>query len=163
MGITGGPWQIWETLDTKENKAVMQKLNKGQEYQFRVFAVNKAGKSEPSHPSRPRLAKETWVIPYIDAKTLRDTTAEAKERVKFDVAFTGEPEPEAEWFFNDKPINDSTISVMNTSTHSKIVFTSIAKKHAGVYTLVVSNQSGKDTAKVNLRVLDRPAAPEGPM
>ena len=59
---TGGQWQIWEQLDIKEvpsRRAVMSKLQKGQEYQFRLIAVNKAGKSEPSHPSRPKLAKET--------------------------------------------------------------------------------------------------------
>ena len=56
---TGGEWQIWECLDTPDTRAVMQKLAKGQEYQFRVIATNKAGKSEPSVPSRPKLAKET--------------------------------------------------------------------------------------------------------
>ena len=39
---TGGPWQIWESLDTKENRAVMQKLQKGQEYQFRVSNTHMA-------------------------------------------------------------------------------------------------------------------------
>lgn len=163
---TGGPWQIWETLDTKENRAVMQKLQKGQEYQFRVFAVNKAGKSEPSHPSRTKLAKETDLLPYIDAKTMRDVTAEAKERIKFDVAIFGEPAPEVTWYKGEETIEelgDSSIVVMNTETHSKIVFNSITKAHAGSYSIVVRNKSGEDTAKVNVRVLDRPAAPEGPM
>ena len=56
---TGGEWQIWECLDTPETTAIMQKLQKGQEYQFRVIAINKAGKSDPGHPSRPKVAKET--------------------------------------------------------------------------------------------------------
>ena len=58
----GGEWQVWEQLSINEvplRRAVMTKLQKGQEYQFRLIAVNKAGKSEPSHPSRPKVAKET--------------------------------------------------------------------------------------------------------
>jgi len=164
--VGGQPWQIWETLDTKENQATMQKLQKGQEYQFRVFAVNKAGKSEPSHPSRPKEAKETDLVPYIDAKTMRDVTAEAKERIKFDVAIYGEPTPEATWYKGEDPIEslgDSSIQVVNTESHSKIVFNSIKKEHAGTYSIVVRNKSGDDTAKVSVKVLDRPAAPEGPM
>jgi len=162
----GGPWQIWETLDTKETRAVMQKLQKGQEYQFRVIAVNKAGKSDPSHPSRPKLAKETDLLPYIDAKLMRDITAEAKERVKFDVAVFGEPKPEVQWYKGEEKVEelgDKSIVVMNTETHSKLVLNSVTKAHVGTYSVVVTNKSGEDSAKASLKVLDRPVAPEGPM
>lgn len=167
---TGGPWQIWETLDTKENQAVMQKLQKGQEYQFRVIAINKAGKSDPSHPSRPKLAKETDLLPYIDAKTMRDVTVEAKERVKFDVAIFGEPTPDITWYKIDgdsrlsiEELGNKSIVVMNTESHSKLVFNSITKADAGNYCIVITNRSGEDSAKVNVKVLDRPQAPESPM
>lgn len=162
----GGPWQIWETLDTKENRAVMQKLQKGQEYQFRVIAVNKAGKSDPSHPSRPKLAKETDLLPYVDAKLMRDITAEAKERVKFDVAVYGEPQPEVQWYRGEdrvEDLEDRSIVVMNTETHSKLVLNCVTKAHVGTYSVVVRNKSGEDSAKASLKVLDRPVAPEGPM
>jgi hypothetical protein len=46
-------------VDAATTRITLQKLQRGQEYQFRVIAVNKAGKSEPGHPSRPKLAKET--------------------------------------------------------------------------------------------------------
>lgn len=144
----------------------MSKLQKGQEYQFRLIAVNKAGKSEPSHPSRPKVAKETDLLPYIDAKTLRDVTCEVKERLKFEVAMCGEPIPEVTWYKGEETIEelgDKSIVVHNTDTHSKIVFNSITKAHAGSYSVVVRNKSGEDSAKVSVKVLDRPAAPEGPM
>lgn len=57
--ISGGDWQIWECLDTPSTTVTLQKLVKGQEYQFRVIAINKAGRSEPSVASRPKMAKET--------------------------------------------------------------------------------------------------------
>jgi predicted phage tail protein len=162
----GGQWQIWETLDTKENRVVMQKLQKGQEYQFRVIAVNKAGKSEPSHPSRPKLAKETDLLPYIDAKTMRDVTVEAKERLKFEVAIFGEPTPEVTWYKGDQSVEelgDKSIVVINTDSHSKIVFNNITRDHAGNYSIVITNKSGDDSAKVSVKVLDRPDAPESPI
>jgi len=165
----GGEWQVWEQLSINEvplRRAVMSKLQKGQEYQFRLIAVNKAGKSEPSHPSRPKVAKETDLLPYIDAKTLRDVTCEVKERLKFEVAMCGEPIPEVTWYKGEETIEelgDKSIVVHNTDTHSKIVFNSITKAHAGSYSVVVSNKSGEDSAKVSVKVLDRPAAPEGPM
>lgn len=162
----GGEWQIWECLDTPDTRAIMQKLQKGQEYQFRVIAINKAGKSEPSHPSRPKLAKETDLVPYIDAKNLRDITVNAKDRLKFDIPIFGEPAPEVCWKKGDETIEeleDKSISIMNTDSHTKIVFNNVAKKHAGTYTLVIRNKSGEDSAKVSVAVLDRPQAPEGPM
>ena len=56
--VAGGEWQIWECLDTAVTSVTLQKLQKGQEYQFRVIAINKAGRSEPSVASRPKMAKE---------------------------------------------------------------------------------------------------------
>merc|ERR1711902_88206 len=73
----------------------LQRLVKGQEYQFRVIAINKAGRSEPSVASRPKMAKEADLLPYIDAKTLRDVKMDAKDRLKFDVPIFGEPAPVA--------------------------------------------------------------------
>ena len=54
----GGEWQIWECLDTPVTSVTLQRLQKGQEYQFRVIAINKAGRSEHSVASRPKMAKE---------------------------------------------------------------------------------------------------------
>jgi len=163
---TGGEWQIWECLDTPDTRAVMQKLAKGQEYQFRVIATNKAGKSEPSVPSRPKLAKETDLLPYIDAKSLRDMTVEVKDRLRFDVPIFGEPAPEVCWYKEDQTVEelgDRNISVMNTDGHTKIVINNITKAQAGKYSLVIKNRSGEDSAKFAVTVIDKPEAPEGPM
>lgn len=163
---TGGEWQIWDTLDIPSNEITLQKLQKGQEYQFRVIAINKAGKSEPSHASRPKLAKETDLIPYINAKGLRDVVVEVNERLKFDAPITGEPVPEAIWYKGEEPVSslgDSSIVIINTESHSKLIFNNVSKCHEGNYQLVIRNRSGEDSAKVHVAVLDKPAAPEPPM
>jgi len=160
----GGDWQIWECLDTPSTTVTLQKLVKGQEYQFRVIAINKAGRSEPSVASRPKMAKETDLLPYIDAKSLRDVKVEVKDRLKFDVPIYGEPAPEVLWFAGDELIEDSkSISIVNLEGHTKIVFNSIVKAHQGNYSLVIRNKSGEDSAKFSVTVIDKPEAPEGPL
>jgi len=159
-------WQPWELIDNPATSTTVQKLQKGMEYQFRVIAVNKAGKSEPSHPSRSRLAKESDLLPFIEIKGVRDITATEKDRVKFDVPIFGEPMPSVEWCKGDdsvESLGDKTISVTNTDSHTKIVFSSVTKAHEGTYVLTISNRSGVDTAKFSVKVLAAPAAPEPPM
>merc|ERR1719350_1625620 len=160
----GGEWQIWECLDTAVTTVTLQKLQKGQEYQFRIIAINKAGRSQPSVASRPKMAKEADLLPYIDAKTLRDVKVDAKDRLKFDVPIFGEPAPEVSWFKGEELIEDSkSISLINMEGHTKIVFNSITKENEGSYSLVIRNRSGEDSAKFSVTVIDKPEAPEGPL
>lgn len=164
--VGGGEWQAWEMVDGATTRVSLQKLQRGQEYQFRVIAVNRAGKSEPGHPSRPKLAKETDLLPYIELKGLRDVTASVNDRVKFDLPIFGEPAPTVVWAKGDTPVEelgDKSIVVTTTDTHTKLVINSLKKCHEGTYHVTISNRSGQDAAKVAIKVLDRPAAPEAPM
>ena len=47
------------------------------------------------------------------------------------------------------------------SSNCKLAFNDIVKSQAGCYILELVNVTGKDTAKVNITVLDRPSPPEG--
>jgi len=163
---TGGQWQTWETLDCPERKVCLQKLQKGTEYQFRVIAINKAGKSEPGHASRPKEVKEADLMPYIEAKSMRDTTMAAGDRLRFDLPIVGEPAPQVMWCKGEEPVedlNDKSIQITNSETHTKIVFNNLKKCHEGVYNVTISNRSGKDSAKVEIKVVDVPAAPDTPL
>jgi hypothetical protein len=106
------------------------------------------------------------VLPYIEPKGLRDVVVTVNERVKFDLPIFGEPAPTVVWSKGDTPVtdlDDRSIVVTTTDTHTKIVFTSVKKCHEGTYHLTIFNRSGQDAAKVAIKVLDRPAAPEPPM
>ena len=104
------------------------------------------------------------MLPYIDAKSLRDVKVEVKDRLKFDVPIFGEPAPEVCLFKGDDLVEDGkSISLVNLDGHTKIVFNSITKDHQGSYSLTIKNRSGEDSAKFSVTVIDRPEAPEGPL
>ncbi len=106
------------------------------------------------------------MLPYIELKGLRDVTVPVNDRVKFDLPIFGEPAPTVTWTKGDialEELGDKTIQVTTTDTHTKIVFTNVKKCHEGTYHVTIANRSGQDAAKVVVRVLDRPAAPEAPM
>ena len=104
------------------------------------------------------------MLPYIDAKSLRDVRVEVKDRLKFDVPIFGEPAPEVSWFKGEELIEDSkSISLVNLEGHTKIVFNSITKENEGSYSLVIRNRSGEDSAKFSVTVIGLPEAPEGPL
>merc|ERR1711953_1621436 len=68
-----------------------------------------------------KMAKEADLLPYIDAKTLRDVKIDAKDRLKFDVPIFGEPAPEVSWYNGDDLIeNDKSITITNLEGHTKI-------------------------------------------
>ena len=83
------------------------------------------------------------MLPYIDAKSLRDMTVEVKDRLRFDVPIFGEPAPEVCWYKEDQTVEelgDRNISVMNTDGHTKIVINNITKAQAGKYSLIIKNR-----------------------
>jgi hypothetical protein len=160
-------WQLWETVDTNRTKATVN-VQKGKSYQFRVIAINKAGKSDPSHPSRSKEAQPSSLPPLIDAKNLHDVVVIAGDRVKFDLPFQGIPAPEVVWTLNGDEENplattpDKNMIITVTESGTKLIINNVnAKKHKGVFQCTVSNSAGSDSAKGEIKVLDRPEPPEG--
>lgn len=68
-------------------------------------------------------------------------------------------------FFQKKSIDFSTpdknIIISVTETNTKLIINTVTKNHKGVYMCIVTNDSGTDSAKGEIRVLDRPDPPEG--
>merc|ERR1712026_104091 len=48
-----------------------------------------------------------------------------------------------------------------TENSTKLIINNVSKKHKGVYKCTISNASGTDSAKGEIKVLDRPEPPEG--
>lgn len=64
---------------------------------------------------------------------------------------------------NIKPEVTSSPPVQVTPTHIVVTTTASKRGDTGPYKINVSNRHGKDTAKLNVTVLDAPGKPTGPI
>lgn len=51
------------------------------------------------------------VKPYIHRESMKSVVIKVGQSLKFDVLVNGEPPPEKVWTLNEKPINDSSVTV----------------------------------------------------
>lgn len=157
-------WVKAAEVPGNKTEAKVPDLIEGQKYQFRVKAVNKGGESKPSQASDTILAKDRFVPPKIDRTNLRDMVVKAGQRISLDVKVTGEPPPTKSWFLNKARIeNRDDITVDLEDYKTKLVIGIAKREHTGSLTLKAENSSGKDEATIELKVLDKPGKPEGPL
>lgn len=157
-------WQ--KALEVPGNKtdARVPELSEGKKYQFRVRAVNKGGESKPSPPSDMITAKDRFVPPKIDRTTLKDLIVKAGQHIRLDVKVSGEPPPTKTWFLNKARIeNRSDITVESEEYKTKLVIGIAERGHTGTLVLKAENSSGRDEASIEIKVLDKPSKPEGPL
>jgi hypothetical protein len=64
-----------------------------------------------------------------------------------------------------KHLKDITVSAgeMLKSYNTKLIIRSCKRSDQGTYTVLAKNSVGKDMVTVNLKVLDKPGPPEGPL
>lgn len=77
------------------------------------------------------------------------------------VPFKGFPKPNVKWFKDGKPVSLDVVESSGTESTLEIPITHA--EDAGQYSVVVENSSGKQEAKIDVQVCDRPAPPEGPL
>ncbi|KAG9509578.1 Twitchin [Fragariocoptes setiger] len=154
----------------------------GQKYLFRVKAVNAAGEGAPSEPSATLVAKERNLMPLINRNAMKAVRVKAGEPIKFNVDVQGEPAPQCLWSLDGQPLEGATSTPTATASkaaklpkgtgteidnskeyETHLSIKSATRANAGVYKLKATNASGTDEAEVEVVVLDKPAAPEGPL
>jgi Immunoglobulin I-set domain/Fibronectin type III domain len=93
-----------------------------------------------------------------------DVKIRAGANFDFDVPVIGEPPPSKEWSLKGNGlINTDRIKISNENYNTKLRVIDAKRADSGVYTLEAKNINGKDTATVNVVVLDVPQPPEGPL
>lgn len=159
-----GKWHKAVEVPGNKTEARVPDLQEGQKYSFRVKAVNKGGESKPSPPSDTITAKDRFVPPKIDRATLRDLTVKAGQQIRLDVKVSGEPPPSKTWFLNKARIeNRDDINVDLEDYRTKLIIPVAKREHTGTLTLKAENSSGRDEASIEIKVLDKPGKPEGPL
>ncbi|KAF0296563.1 Twitchin [Amphibalanus amphitrite] len=144
-------------------KAKAPGLTEGQEYEFRIIAVNKAGLSEPSEPSEMVMARPRRQAPKIKTP-MTDIIIRAGQTLHIDIAYVGEPDPKVEWLQNGQPLPLTERTTVTSINHHTVIHSVNAHRgKSGTYRLKLENESGTDEGTMNVTVLDRPGAPEGPL
>lgn len=157
-------WEKCAEVDGDTNRGKVNDLVEGTQYEFRVRAVNKAGPGEPSEASKSHLARPKNLPPKIDRKYMLDVKVRAGSFFDFDVPVIGEPPPSKEWSLKGVTVMASDrIKITNEDYNTKVRVMEAKRSDSGVYTLEARNVNGKDSATLNVNVLDVPSPPEGPL
>lgn len=68
------------------------------------------------------------------------------------------------WFFKEKELStDDNIRIDNADYNTKFYIMRAKRPQSGKYTIVAKNQVGEDRADVDITVLGKPSAPNGPL
>lgn len=161
-GKDDSDWTDVNSVPVPSTIYTVPKLKEGAEYNFRIIAVNEVGNSEPSRSTGDIRIEEQPNKPCMDLGGVRDITVRAGEDFSIHVPYVGFPKPTAAWFANDNILDESDSRVFQqlADDSASIVVKNSKRGDTGQYRLQLRNQSGFDTATINVRVLDRPSKPE---
>jgi predicted phage tail protein len=104
------------------------------------------------------------VKPLINREKLNPIKIRAGAAIKFDVDVKGEPAPTIKWSVGIQELTpSSTCKIENEDYNTKLTITETTRKNTGTYKIFAQNDSGTDEAEVEVIIMDKPGAPEGPL
>lgn len=136
------------------------------QYEYRVSAVNAAGNGKPSEPSSTFCARPMREKPrlHLDGLLGRKVKVRAGEPVNINIPISGAPTPTVEWKRGDFKLPESNKVSYNTNSERTIFrIDDSTRQDAGKYTVTATNEFGKDSADIEVIVVDKPSPPEGPI
>ncbi|KAM3608923.1 uncharacterized protein V6R79_006842 [Siganus canaliculatus] len=165
--LPDGRWMKANFTNVIENQFTVTGLTGGQGYEFRVTAKNGAGVWSPSSESITIIAQDVIEGPtaVIDPKFKSTTVIQAGETFVIDADYFGKPLPVVTWLKDGKEIDRATqrMEVKNTLTHTTLTVRDCTRVDGGHFVLTLSNSGGSTSIPVNVKVLDRPGPPGGPL
>ncbi|KAM9366083.1 myosin-binding protein C, cardiac-type [Symphorus nematophorus] len=87
----------------------------------------------------------------------------AGNKLRLDVPITGDPAPTVVWTKGEKVLaeGDGRVHVETTKGHCVFTIEGAERQDEGIYSVVVRNPAGEDTADINVKVVDVPDPPQG--
>lgn len=162
-----GRWMKASFTNIIETEFVVTGLTEDQIYEFRVIARNAAGVfSQSSDSTGPITAKDEVDPPKfdLDAKYSQAVVVNAGETFRLEAAIYGKPVPTVHWLKEGQEITEAArVELKNTEFTACIVVKEAIRVDGGQYTLLVKNVGGEKSVNINVKVLDRPGPPEGPI
>lgn len=165
--LPDGRWMKANFTNVIENQFTVTGLTGGQSYEFRVTAKNGAGVWSMPSESVTLIAQDVIEGPkvVIDPKFKSTTVVQAGETFVIEADYFGKPLPEVTWLKDGKEIDKVTprMEVKNTLTHTTLTVRDCTRVEVGHFVLILSNIGGTISVPVNVKVLDRPGPPDGPL
>uniref|UniRef100_A0A3Q0QSI2 Titin n=1 Tax=Amphilophus citrinellus TaxID=61819 RepID=A0A3Q0QSI2_AMPCI len=162
-----GRWMKASFTNITETEFVVTGLTEDQIYEFRIIAKNAAGVfSQPSDSTGAITAKDEVDPPRIDleAKYSQAVVVNAGDTFKLEAAVCGKPVPTIHWLKEGQEITEAArLELKNTDFTACLVVKEAIRVDGGQYMLLVKNVGGEKSVNINVKVLDRPGAPEGPI
>ncbi|KAM7002729.1 immunoglobulin-like and fibronectin type III domain-containing protein 1 [Tautogolabrus adspersus] len=165
--LPDGRWMKANFTNVIENQFTVTGLTEDQSYEFRVTAKNGAGVWSTPSESVTIIAQDVIEGPtaFIDPKFKSTSVVQAGETFIIDADYFGKPLPEVTWLKDGKEIDKVTprMEVKNSLTHTTLIVRDCTRVDGGHFLLSLSNIGGTTSIPVNVKVLDRPGPPEGPL
>lgn len=162
-----GRWMKASFANVIETEFVVTALTEDQVYEFRVIAKNSAGVlSLPSESTGSITAKDEVDPPQIDLDTKysQPVAVNAGDTFRLEASISGKPVPTVHWLKDGQEITEAArVEIKNTDFIACIVVKEAIRIDGGQYTLLVKNVGGERSVIINVKVLDRPGPPEGPI
>uniref|UniRef100_A0A8C4S557 Titin n=1 Tax=Erpetoichthys calabaricus TaxID=27687 RepID=A0A8C4S557_ERPCA len=162
-----GRWMKASFTNVTETEFVVTGLVEDQRYEFRVIARNAAGTfSDPSESTGPITARDEVDPPRIsmDPKYREAIVCNAGDSFKIEADVHGKPIPTIQWLKGEQELIDTArLEIKSTDFSTCLSVKEAIRVDGGQYTLLVKNVAGERSVAVNVKVLDRPGPPEGPV
>ncbi|XP_043572761.1 immunoglobulin-like and fibronectin type III domain-containing protein 1 [Chiloscyllium plagiosum] len=100
----------------------------------------------------------------LDRLGKKDTIIKAGHTATVKVPFSGKPPMKVSWYKDGEELfEDNRISIDNSKSFTRLSISKCNRKDSGKMTIKLKNESGTTSADVNLAVIDKPQAPQGPL
>lgn len=157
----------WVVVGTTQNLFyLVQRLNKGDEYDFSVKAKNESGLSKPKETLASVVVKEPHIEPAADLSEIPNQliTSSSGKTFTIDVPISGRPAPKVTWKLEEMRLkNTDRVTIKVTKDRTSISVKEAMRGDGGKYYLTLENVAGSRTFSVEVNVTGRPSPPSGPI
>ena len=104
------------------------------------------------------------MAPKIDRKNLQKKILHESKMLKVEADVIGEPAPKITWTLKETVLKtDDRFKIENEDYKTTFIIEKVHRTDTAIYTVTAKNDSGVDTAELELKVTSKPKKPKGPL